>query len=61
MNFLSQLEEKMKSNYYGPAVFNGIALLIMFPISVGTLFSLKFWIVVALLCAAAAAAGRKNG
>jgi len=51
----------MKSNYYGPAVFNSIALLIMFPISVGTLFSLKFWIVVALLCAAATAAGRKNG
>ena len=61
MSFLNQQEEKMKSNYYGPAVFNGIALLIMFPISIATLFSLKFWIVVALLCAASTAAGRKNG
>lgn len=39
-----------------PVVFNCLALLIMFPVSIGTFFTIKFWVVTALLAAAVTAA-----
>ena len=57
--FLSQLEEvkmKIRKRTLIPAVFNCIALLVIFPISLLTVFSLKFWIVLALMAAAVTAA-----
>jgi hypothetical protein len=57
-NFLNQLEEvKMrKARTILPAAFNCLALLVIFPISISVVFSIKFWIVVGLMAAAVTAA-----
>ena len=56
MRFWNQWEFKLKINFTLSGIFNGIALAWVFPATLETLFSVKFWFVLALLAAAVTAA-----
>lgn len=43
-----------------PAILNGIALALMFPVTMQTLLSIKFWVVLALMAAACTIANHQG-